>query len=82
MDWLTDIGGLWGAVFALCTAFVSITQLQGANMLLMTELFGKPAPASLGQARNRRSSNPLALQRSTSFRNKGPGDKSSDNFDV
>ena len=82
MNWLTDIGGLYGAIYAICLGVVSISQFQGANMLLMTELFGKPSTAPAGRNSKRLSaSSPLALQRSTSIRG-AKGSKSSDNFDV
>ena len=48
MDWLTDIGGLYGAIYAICLGVVGISQFQGANMLLMTELFGKPSTMPAG----------------------------------
>ena len=38
-DWLTDIGGLYGAIFAICYGFVKVCQFQGHYMFLMTEMF-------------------------------------------
>ena len=65
MNWLTDIGGLYGAIYGICLAVVSISQFQGANMLLMTELFGKPSTAPMNRNSLKRGSNALkAMQKS------------------
>ena len=40
LDWLRDIGGLYGAVSAICIAMVFIFQFKGVNMFIMTEMFG------------------------------------------
>ena len=42
LDYLRDIGGLYGALTALCFALVYIFQHNGANMFVMTEMFTAP----------------------------------------
>ena len=42
LDWLRDIGGLWGALYAICVGLVAIIHFQGTNMFLMTEMFSVP----------------------------------------
>lgn len=39
LDWLRDIGGLYGSIYAICFGVVFIFQFQGQNMFLMTEMF-------------------------------------------
>ena len=42
LDWLRDIGGLYGSLSAICIGAVFIFQFRSANMFLMTELFSAP----------------------------------------
>ena len=39
LDWLRDIGGLYGSISAFCIAIVFIVQFQGQNMYLMAKLY-------------------------------------------
>lgn len=39
LDWLRDIGGLYGSLSAICIGIVFVFQFQGTNMFLMTEMF-------------------------------------------
>ena len=39
LDWLRDIGGLYGSIYAICFGIVLVFQFQGQNMFLMTEMF-------------------------------------------
>ena len=42
LDWLRDIGGLYGALSGICIALVFAFQFRSSNMFLMTELFSAP----------------------------------------
>ena len=39
LDWLRDIGGLYGAIYAICYGLVFIFQFRGQMIFLMTEMF-------------------------------------------
>ena len=46
LEWLADIGGLFGALGPICMIFVKIFQLQASYQFVMAEMFvdrdGKP----------------------------------------
>jgi len=49
LEWLADIGGLFGALGPICMIFVKICQLQASYQFVMAEMFvdrdGKPPTA-------------------------------------
>jgi len=42
LDWLRDIGGLFGALSGISGALVLAFQFQGGYMFVMSELFSAP----------------------------------------
>ena len=54
LDWLRDIGGLYGAIYGICFAIVFTIQFQGQNMFLMTEMFTVPQDENLSLSSRRK----------------------------